>query len=70
MGVAGFVPYAVFIGAAGAVAILFVAFWERIVRLLAPYAEPYRLRLERAAVKMRAEELVFAIVGTAISLGA
>lgn len=61
-------PYAIFVGAAGAAAILFVAFWERIVALLTPRTEPYREKLERAAIKMRAEELIFAIVGTGVAL--
>ena len=50
-GVAGFFPYAVFIGAAGAVAILFVAFWGACAALA-----PYRaLRLASSARTSRCE---------------
>ena len=65
---ASVIPFAVFFGAAAAVAIVFVTFWTKIVALLTPYTEPYRLRLERADVKVGAEQLIFGIIGSAAAL--
>lgn len=62
------IPYLVFLGAALVVAMVFMLFWSRIVTLLTPYTEPYRIRLERAAIKVQVEQLIFSIIGSATAL--
>lgn len=62
----GLVPYVVFVGVAGVVALVFVAFWENIVGLLTPLTAGYRRDLERAGIQVKAEELVFGIIGVAV----
>ena len=59
-------PYLIFLGVAGVVALLFVSFWERIVELLSPLTVGYRRDLERAGIQVKAEELVFGIIGFAV----
>ena len=55
-------PFIVVIGVIGAVALGFVAFWERVSAWLSQLTEPYRASLERAAIRMKAEELVFIVL--------
>ncbi len=59
-------PYVIFLGVAGVVALVFVSLWERIVELLSPLTAGYRRDLERAGIQVKAEELVFGIIGFAV----
>jgi len=61
--VAALAPYAIVIGVAGAIGLILASFWRRITAPLVPLIESYRLALERADVRVRAEELTLAIFG-------
>lgn len=61
-----YAPLLVFFGVAGAVGLAFFAFWDRVVARIAAFTEPLRLVLERAAIRMKAEELAFIVLGAAV----
>jgi len=59
-------PLFIFFGVAGAVAIGCVAFWDRLVTWISGQLEPYRKMLARAAIRVKAEELAFVVLGFAV----
>jgi tight adherence protein B len=61
---AGATPF-ILLGVAGAVVIGCLAFWNRVVALVAVRMEPSRLLLERAAIPIKAEELAMMVIGFA-----
>lgn len=63
-----FLPYIILVGAAGVVTLVFMAFWEQLLGLLTPLTERERRDLERAGMKMKAEELTFGMVGIAAAM--
>ena len=67
MVVADFAPYVVVLGVIGGVWFFGWRFWNQIVSIVAPFAEPYKAMLERAAVKTTATDLAFRIL--AITVG-
>ena len=63
---AAFAPIFIFVGVAGAVAIGCIAFWDRLIAWISGHLEPYRKMLERAAIRVKAEELAFIVLGFAV----
>jgi tight adherence protein B len=61
-----YAPAFVFLGVAGAVALGLIAFWDRVMATIGRTIEPLRLVLERAAIRIKAEELAFIALGCAI----
>lgn len=61
-------PLAIVFGVVGAMGLVVASFWERILSPLKPHAEKYRLALEQADIKVRAEEIMLAIVGAGVGL--
>jgi len=61
-----FGPYVVVFGVIGAVGYFSWSYWNQIVAIVAPFAEPYRTRLERAAIKTTAADLAFRILTIAV----
>ncbi len=61
-------PYAIVLGVVAAIGLVLASFWQRITAPLRPLAEEYRLSLEQADVKVRAEEVMLAILGAGIGL--
>lgn len=63
---AAFAPVFIFCGVAGAVALGCVVFWERLIAWVSGHLEPYRVMLERAAIRVKAEELAFVVLAFAV----
>ncbi len=63
-------PLLVFLGVAGAVALAFVAFWDRLLRSLSRITTPYQRLLERGGIPIKAEELTIGIVLSSVALWA
>lgn len=68
MVVAEFAPYVIVLGVIGGVGYFTWRFWNQLVELVAPYAEPYKAILERAAVKTTAGDLAFRILAITVVL--
>ncbi|MBV8491751.1 MAG: type II secretion system F family protein [Candidatus Eremiobacteraeota bacterium] len=66
--VAELAPYAVVLGVIGGVGYFAWRFWNQIVELVAPFAEPYKAMLERAAVKTTGADLAFRILGISVGV--
>ena len=60
-------PFAIVFGAMAAVGLLFYSFWDRITAPLSRISKMFEDDLERAAIKMRSEQIVYGIVGFALS---
>jgi tight adherence protein B len=61
-------PYAIVLGVIAAIGLVLASFWQRITAPLRPMAEEYRLSLEQADVRVRAEEVMLVILGAGIGL--
>ncbi|HEV3086068.1 MAG TPA: type II secretion system F family protein [Candidatus Elarobacter sp.] len=61
-------PYAIVFGVIAAIGLVLASFWQRITAPMRPMAEEYRLSLEQADVRVRAEEVMLAILGVGIGL--
>jgi tight adherence protein B len=61
-------PFAIMIGVVGTIGLVLASFWQRITAPLRPFAEQYRLALEQADVRVRAEEVLLGILGAAVGL--
>lgn len=61
-------PFAIVLGVVGAIGLVLASFWQRITAPLRPMAEQYRLSLEQADVRVRAEEIMLAVVGIGVGL--
>ena len=61
-------PFAIMIGVVGTLGLVLASFWQRITAPLRPYAEQYRLALEQADVRVRAEEVLLGILGGGVGL--
>jgi tight adherence protein B len=59
-------PIAIAFGVMGAVGLLVVALWSRIVIALAPLTETYSLGLVRAGINVRSQDLVMGLAGGAV----
>jgi tight adherence protein B len=64
--VIGILPYVVVLVVIGGVGWIGWQYWDQLVAFLAPFAEPYRTLLERAAVRTTAADLAFRILAIAI----
>jgi tight adherence protein B len=60
-------PFAIIFGAMAAVGLLFYSFWDRITAPLSRISKMYEDDLERAAIKMQSEQIVYGIVGFGLS---
>ena len=60
-------PFAIVLGAMAAVGLLFYSFWDRMMKPLAGITKMFEDDLERAAIKLHSEQIVFGIVGFAVS---
>lgn len=60
-------PFAIVFGAMAAVGLLFYSFWDRITAPLSRISKMYADDLERAAIRMQSEQIVYGIVGFALS---
>jgi tight adherence protein B len=61
-------PYAIVLGVVAAIGLVLASFWQRITAPLRPLAEEYRLSLEQADVRVRAEEVMLAVLGGGVGL--
>jgi tight adherence protein B len=61
-----YAPLFVFFGVAGAVGLAFFAFYDRLVSRIERFTEPLRLVLERAAIRIKAEQLAFGVLIAAV----
>lgn len=61
-------PFAIVVGLVGALGIFLASFWERFTTPLKPMMEQYRLSLQQAAIRVRGEEIMLAILGSGIGL--
>lgn len=61
-------PFAIMIGVVGTVGLVLASFWQRITAPLRPWAEQYRLSLEQADVRVRADQVLLGILGAAVGL--
>jgi tight adherence protein B len=61
--VVAILPFAIFLGVAGALGLLLASFWQRITAPLTGLADEYRLALEQADIRVRGEEIVLAVLG-------
>ncbi len=59
--VAVLAPFAIVIGAAATVVLLFWSTWERVLGGLGPLADRYKADLERAQIRLSREELILAM---------
>ena len=62
-----FAPFAIVLGAAAAVGLLFYSFWDRIAGRLMKWTSFFALDLERAGMRIASEQIVIGIVGFSIS---
>jgi tight adherence protein B len=60
-------PFAIIFGAMAATGLLFYSFWDRLTRPLAGLTKMFEADLERAAMKMHSEQIVFGIIGFGVS---
>jgi tight adherence protein B len=60
-------PFAIILGAMAATGLLFYSFWDRLTRPLAGMTKMFEADLERAAMKMHSEQIVFGIIGFGVS---
>jgi tight adherence protein B len=60
-------PFAIIFGAMAATGLLFYSFWDRITRPLAGMTKMFEADLERAAMKMQSEQILFGILGFGVS---
>lgn len=61
-------PFAIVIGVVGTLGLVLASFWHRITAPLRPFAEQYRLALETADVRVRADQVLLGILGAAVGL--
>lgn len=61
-------PFAIGIGAAASIVLLFWSFWERLLKGLAPLAERYRTQLDQAQIRLSREELLLIMLGATVAL--
>jgi tight adherence protein B len=59
-------PFAIGLGAAATIVLLFWSFWERFLKSLGPLAEKYRIGLEQAQIRLSREELLLTMLGSAV----
>ena len=60
-------PFAIILGAMAASGLLFYSFWDRLTRPLARITKIFEGDLERAALKVHSEQIVFGLLGFAVS---
>ena len=63
-------PFAIGLGAAATIVLLFWSLWERMLRGLAPLAENYRSGLEQAQIRLSREELLITMLAVTAALWA
>jgi tight adherence protein B len=61
-----FAPYVLAVAVASAVGYFGWRSWDTVVRLLAPFTEPFQMRLERAGIRTDPTDLAFRILAIAI----
>jgi tight adherence protein B len=66
--VAAVAPFAIIIGAAATVVLLFWSTWDRVLRSLGPLGDRYRADLDRALIRLSREELVLLMVGISAAI--
>lgn len=64
--VSSLTPLAIAFGLMGAVGLLVIATWGRVVKLLSPLAETYSLGLVQAGINIRSQDLVIGLAASAI----
>jgi tight adherence protein B len=60
-------PFAIILGAMAAVGLLFYSFWDRLFTPLMGISKMYTEDLERAAIRMQSEQIVFGLIGFSVS---
>jgi tight adherence protein B len=60
-------PFAIILGAMAATGLLFYSFWDRLMQPLSGLPKMFAADLDRAAIKVQSEQILFGIVGFGVS---